>query len=57
MRITSNKGKDCPYKPITCQEGYCQDCQIYLDYLRYGPLVMGRIVSKTSNIKEVERER
>jgi len=25
------KGKTCPYKPILCQEGFCQDCQIYLD--------------------------
>ena len=30
--MITHKGTDCPYKPITCQEGYCQDCQIYLDY-------------------------
>jgi len=30
MRIQSMKSKPCPYKPITCSEGYCQDCQIYL---------------------------
>jgi len=29
------KGQLCLYKPggvLICQEGYCQDCQIYLDY-------------------------
>lgn len=33
MRITSMKGQKCPYtkgQPILCQEGYCQDCKIYL---------------------------
>ena len=29
MRIVTMKGKPCPYKPITCQEGFCQDCEIY----------------------------
>jgi len=31
MTLYSMKGKTCPYKPILCQEGFCQDCQIYLD--------------------------
>ncbi len=25
----NHKGGNCPYKAITCQEGYCQDCEIY----------------------------
>ena len=32
MEITSgqsHKGQACPYKPITCQEGYCDQCWIY----------------------------
>lgn len=32
MNTESLKGKPCPYKPILCQEGFCQDCQIYLDF-------------------------
>ena len=29
----NNKGLMCPFKPTTlCQEGYCTDCQIYLDW-------------------------
>ncbi len=32
MKIETFKGKDCPYKPITCQEGYCPDCQIYRNH-------------------------
>jgi len=31
MTLYSMKGKPCPYKQILCQEGYCQDCQVYLD--------------------------
>ncbi len=30
MNIESMKGQRCPYKPIICQEGHCQDCLIYL---------------------------
>ncbi len=29
----SMKGRPCPYKVTICQEGYCQNCQIYLDKL------------------------
>ena len=25
------KGRPCPYQQIICQEGYCQDYQIYRD--------------------------
>ena len=35
MRTESLKGQPCIYKPITCSEGYCQDCQIYLDRGKY----------------------
>ena len=31
----NNKGEACDIKPITCQEGYCEGCQIYLDYRGY----------------------
>ena len=37
MTVTSSqKGKDCPYKSIICQEGFCQDCQIYIDFHEKG---------------------
>ncbi len=26
--IGNNKGITCPFKPLTCQEGYCVDCEI-----------------------------
>jgi len=29
----NNKGLMCPFKPILCQEGYCNECQIHLDWL------------------------
>ncbi len=27
--MINHKGQDCPFKPITCQEGFCDNCQIY----------------------------
>lgn len=30
----NNKGLMCLFKPILCQEGYCKECQIYLDWLK-----------------------
>lgn len=26
------KGEWCPYDGRFCQEGYCEDCMVYLDY-------------------------
>lgn len=26
----NHKGTACPYKALTCQEGYCDECGIYL---------------------------
>lgn len=28
----NNKGLMCAFKPVVCQEGYCHECQIYLDW-------------------------
>ena len=28
----NNKGLPCPFKPTLCQEGYCNECQIYPDW-------------------------
>lgn len=28
----NNKGLWCPFKATVCQEGYCRECQIYLDW-------------------------
>ena len=44
IQTESLKGHACLYKPITCQEGWCNDCQIYLDYLGQ-QRTMGRISS------------
>lgn len=35
----NNKGLMCPFKPILCQEGYCHQCQIYLDWRELGEFV------------------
>ena len=42
-----NKGLNCPFKPITCHEGYCEECQIYLDWQKLGEtLVICALCSK-----------
>ncbi len=28
MQTESLKGKPCPVKPITCQEGWCNECEL-----------------------------
>jgi len=30
----NSKGLPCPFRSILCQEGYCRECQIYLDWQR-----------------------
>jgi len=29
----NNKGLQCPYRYILCQEGWCSDCNIYQTFL------------------------
>lgn len=31
---SDNKGLWCPFKSLFCQEGYCHQCQVYLDWLQ-----------------------
>ena len=55
MVTESMKGKCCLYKPILCSEGYCQDCQVYLDYQGH-QRTMGResvVVSRKDANNEV----
>lgn len=32
----NHKGLKCLYRDIFCQEGFCQDCQVYLDLKEEG---------------------
>lgn len=32
----NNKGLSCPFQSVICQEGYCEQCQIYLDRQKAG---------------------
>jgi len=32
----NKKGLSCPLKSGICQEGYCEECQIYLDWQKAG---------------------
>ena len=36
----NNKGLWCPFKAISCQEGYCHECQIYLDWQKQGEMIV-----------------
>jgi len=49
----NNKGLQCPFKPILCQEGYCDQCQIYLDWQEQGELLImcawcGKVIDRKS---------
>jgi len=35
-----NKGLVCPFKSVTCQNGYCEECQIYLDWQKLGEILV-----------------
>jgi ribosomal protein S27E len=38
--LGNNKGLECPFWPITGQDGYCSECQRYLVWLRSGEIVV-----------------
>ena len=48
----NHRGEACDIKPITCSEGFCEDCQIYTDYKGH-QRTMGGIAS----LKYYETER
>jgi hypothetical protein len=31
MHIEYHRGEPCVYKPLLCQEGYCSNCEIYMN--------------------------
>ncbi len=53
--MINHKGTDCPYKPLTCSEGYCNDCQIYLDFKGH-ERTMGRISSSIYPIDSLRNQ-
>ncbi len=30
--VGNNKGLVCPFRGVTCQEGFCTHCQLYLEW-------------------------
>ncbi len=36
----NNKGLRCPFKTGICQNGYCEECQIYLDWQKLGEMLV-----------------
>jgi len=57
IQTESRKGQECPFKPILCEEGFCGECQVYLDYLGYLKTT-GRLGSIVPTwLQEFERER
>ena len=53
----NNKGLACPFKPTPypCQKGFCSDCQIYLDWLKLGEIIVicawcGKVKSRKPNL-------
>lgn len=31
-KMRNRKGEWCPFADILCQEGYCDECMVYLEY-------------------------
>ncbi len=53
----NNKGLWCPFKPISCQEGYCHQCQIYLDWQKLAEVVVvcawcGKVMQRNPGLGE-----
>jgi len=36
----NNKGLRCPFRAISCQNGYCEECQIYTDWQKLGEILV-----------------
>lgn len=55
--VINHKGTDCKYKSIICQEGYCQDCQVGLDFQGH-ERTMGRLHGSITPrwLEEYEKE-
>ena len=50
-----NKGFRCPFKPGICQNGYCEECQIYFDWQELGEMLVicalcGKEIAKQSGL-------
>ena len=55
MQDKSMKGQECKHKPILCQEGWCNECQVHIDWIGH-QRTMGResaIVGKWKGDNEV----
>lgn len=49
---TNMKGKNCPLKSITCQEGYCSECEIPKSI----PVVEWQGLDKFGRVKQLSKE-
>ena len=50
----NNEGLMCPFKGIVCQKGWCNECQIYLDWKKLGEIIVicawcGKVTSRKPN--------
>ena len=55
VQTESKKGQPCDIKPILCQEGWCNECQIYLDFKGH-ERTMGRDSVNNSNWRGNDKE-
>ena len=50
----NSKGLWCPFKAVFCQEGYCQNCQVYLDYQGH-QITMRKTASQVYRVRQGNR--
>ena len=55
MQDKSMKGQECKHKPILCQEGWCNECQVNIDWMGH-QRTMGRASLVTQWIIDFEKE-
>jgi len=52
-----NKGLSCPFKSTICQNGYCEECQIYSDWRELGEeLIICALCVKATSIKPSQNQ-
>ena len=48
----NHKGQPCLYKKMLCQEGFCSECQIYIEAMKRVEKLIGDVDEKTRFCRE-----
>ena len=48
----NHKGTDCIYNDMFCQEGYCNECQIAIDFIK----IQAEVINKYGRINRTRKD-